>query len=44
MFKKFVGFNLVEEMHKLRHNKIFNPLKLKKKTFGILFVLAVFLT
>ena len=43
MFKNFVGFNLVEEMHKLRHNKIFNPLKLKKKTLGFLFVAAVFL-
>ena len=43
MFKNFVGFNLVEEMHKLRHNKIFNPMRLKKKTFGFLFVAAVFL-
>ena len=43
MLKNFVGFNLVEEMHKLRHNKIFNPKKLKKKTFGFLFVAIVFL-
>ena len=43
MFKNFVGFNLVEEMHKLRHNKIFNPMKMKKKTLGFVFVAAVFL-
>ena len=41
MFKNFTGFNLVEEMHKLRHAKRFNPLKLKKSdiTLGIVFVL-----
>ncbi len=43
MFKNFVGFNLVEEMQKLRHGKRFNPMKLKKKTIGLLFVAAVFL-
>ena len=43
MFKNFVGFILVEEMHKLRHNKIFNPMKMKKKTLGFVFVAAVFL-
>ena len=31
MFKNFVGFNLVEQMHRLRYNKKFNPGKLKKK-------------
>ena len=40
MFKNFLGFNLVEQMHKLRHNKIFNPLKIKRKTIGLLFVTA----
>ena len=43
MFKNFVGFNLVEQMHKLRREKKFNPLKLKKKTIGFVFVAAVFL-
>lgn len=43
MFKKFVGFNLVEQMHLKRHNNRFNPLKFKKKTIGFLFVAAVFL-
>ncbi|MBR5256397.1 MAG: SLC13/DASS family transporter [Bacteroidales bacterium] len=43
MFKNFIGFHLVEEMHKLRHNKIFDPLKMKKKTLALLFVAAVFI-
>jgi sodium-dependent dicarboxylate transporter 2/3/5 len=43
MFKNFVGFNLVEEMHRLRHRKRFNPLKLKKKSIGFLFIAIVFL-
>ncbi|MBR5630913.1 MAG: SLC13/DASS family transporter [Bacteroidales bacterium] len=43
MFKNFTGFNLVEQMHRLRHNKRFNPLKLKRKSIGLLFVFAVFL-
>ena len=43
MFKNFVGFNLVEEMHRLRHKKRFNPLKLKKKSIGFLFIAIVFL-
>ena len=43
MFKNFTGFNLVEQMHRLRHAKRFNPLKLKRKSIGLLFVLAVFL-
>ena len=42
MFKNFIGFHLVEEMHKLRHNKIFDPLKMKKKTLALLFVAVVF--
>jgi len=44
MFKNFIGFDLVEQMHKLRHNKRFNPAVFKKKTIGLLFVAAVFLT
>ena len=43
MFKNFIGFHLVEEMHKLRHNKIFDPLKMKKKTLALLFVAVVFI-
>ena len=43
MFKNFTGFNLVEQMHRLRHAKRFNPLKLKRKSIGLLFVLAIFL-
>jgi sodium-dependent dicarboxylate transporter 2/3/5 len=43
MFKNFIGFNLVEQMHKLRHDKRFNPAGFKKKTIGLLFVAAVFL-
>jgi len=43
MFKNFIGFNLVEQMHKLRHDKRFNPAVFKKKTIGLLFVAAVFL-
>ena len=42
MFKNFTGFHLVEQMHKLRHNKRFNPLNLRKKTLGFLFVAIVF--
>ena len=30
-------------MHKLRHNKIFDPLKMKKKTLALLFVAVVFI-
>ena len=43
MFKNFTGFNLVEQMHRLRHAKRFNPLKLKRKSLGLLFVAIVFL-
>ena len=43
MFKNFIGFHLVEEMHKLRHNKIFDPLKMKKKSLALLFVAVVFI-
>jgi len=43
MFKNFIGFDLVEEMHKLRHNKYFNPANWRKKTLGYIFVAIVFL-
>ena len=43
MFKNFIGFPLVWEMHSSRHEKRFNPLVFKKKTLGLLFVAAVFL-
>ncbi len=43
MFKNFTGFNLVEQMYKLRHNRIFDPARWKKKTVGYLCVIAVFL-
>ena len=43
MFKIFVGFNLVEQMHKLRHDKRFNPNLFRKKTVGFLFVAIIFL-
>lgn len=43
MFKSFIGFNLVEEMHKLRQNKLFNPGKMRRKILGLLFVSIVFL-
>ena len=31
MFKNFVGFDLVDQMNKLRHSKIFHPGRIKKK-------------
>ena len=43
MFKNFVGFDLVDQMNKLRHSKIFHPGRIKKKTLGFLFIAAVFL-
>ena len=43
MFKNFIGFDLVDQMHKLRHSKIFHPGRIKKKTLGFLFIAAVFL-
>ena len=43
MFKNFVGFHLVEQMHKLRHSKRFNPKNFKKKSIGLLFVAVIFL-
>ena len=43
MFKNFTGFHLVEQMHKLRHNKRFHSGKVTKKTLGFLFVACVFL-
>ena len=38
MFKKFTGFNLVEQMHKLRHKNRLSAAILKKKSLGLLFV------
>ncbi|MBQ3846459.1 MAG: dihydroorotate dehydrogenase, partial [Bacteroidales bacterium] len=43
MFKKFTGFNLVEQMHKLRQNNRLNPSILKKKSLGLIFVAIVVL-
>ena len=43
MFKIFRGFNLVEEMQKMRYSLKFNPDKIKKKTVGFFFVAAIFL-
>ena len=38
MFKNFTGFNLVEQMQKLRQKNRFNPAVLKKKSIGLIFV------
>ena len=43
MFKNFTGFNMVEQMHKLRQNNRFNPALLKKKSIGLIFVAAIVL-
>ena len=43
MFKKFTGFHLVEQMHKLRQNNRLNPSILKKKSLGLIFVAIVVL-
>ena len=43
MFKNFTGFNLVEQMHKLRQNNRLNPNILKKKSIGLIFVSIVVL-
>ena len=43
MFKQFTGFNLVEQMHKLRQKNRFNPSLLKKKSLGLLFVAIIVL-
>jgi len=43
MFKNFTGFNLVEQMHKLRQSNRFNPAILKKKSIGLIFVAIIFL-
>ena len=43
MFKNFTGFNLVEQMHKLRQSNRFNPEILKKKSIGLIFVAIIFL-
>ena len=43
MFKNFTGFNLVEQMHKLRQSNRFNPAILKKKSLGLIFVAFIVL-
>ena len=43
MFKQFTGFNLVEQMHKLRQKNRFNPSLLKKKSLGLIFVAIIVL-
>lgn len=43
MFKNFTGFNLVEQMHRLRRERKFGPKKIQKKSIGLLAVAAVFL-
>ena len=43
MFKNFTGFNLVEQMHKLRQKNRLNPGILKKKSIGLIFVAIIFL-
>ena len=43
MFKNFTGFNMVEQMHKLRQNNRFNPALLKKKSIGLIFVAIIVL-
>ncbi|MBP5522289.1 MAG: SLC13/DASS family transporter [Bacteroidales bacterium] len=43
MFKIFTGFNLVDQMHKLRQNNRFNLSILKKKSIGLIFVAIIVL-
>lgn len=43
MFKHFTGFNLVEQMHRLRQSNRLNPAILKKKSIGLIFVAIIFL-
>ena len=43
MFKNFTGFNLVEQMQRLRQSNRLNPAILKKKSFGLIFVAIIFL-
>ena len=43
MFKNFTGFNLVEQMHRLRQSNRLNPAILKKKSIGLIFVAIIFL-
>ena len=43
MFKNFTGFNLVEQMHKLRQNNRFSSSLLKKKSIGLIFVAIIVL-
>lgn len=38
MFKNFPGFNMVEQMHKLRQSSRFDLAILKKKSLGLIFV------
>lgn len=44
MFKNFTGFPLVEQMHKLTHDKRFHPDKKAKKIICLFFVAIVFAT
>ena len=41
MFKNFTGFNLVEQMHKLRQNNRLDLSIIKKKSFGLIFVAII---
>ena len=43
MFKNFTGFNLVEQMQKLRQKNRLSPGILKKKSIGLIFVAIIFL-
>ncbi|MCR5351884.1 MAG: SLC13 family permease [Bacteroidales bacterium] len=43
MFKIFLGFDLVKQMHALRQSKRFSSNALKKRSVGFLFVIAVVL-
>ena len=43
MFKNFTGFNLVEQMHRLRQSNRLTPAILKKKSIGLIFVAIIFL-
>ncbi len=41
MFKNFTGFNLVEQMHKLRQNNRLDLSIIEKKSFGLIFVAII---
>ena len=43
MFKNFTGFNLVEQMQRLRQNSRLDLAVLKKKSFGLIFVAIIVL-